>query len=503
MNIIHEIANNEKYFAAIKYYYHTSNEDVKVNTFDTLLKENIFLAAHCIVTDAPNDRFLIRAITTAVNLSKDFSNETSSSKALLALAELKQFDQIIETFDKIKKPAKLHFAVLNRVFQQADQGTFLKFIETFIKSQSLKLYATSFLQYPNQLDLKTEVLETLRPFITKLYSDQNYGVLKAFLEKHQLYDFLEFFFDKTPIAFCEELLQSVNSRDLTFAFTILKKFSLFRVVGVERIIKAYSDATSNKTLKFALMTAVEYEVFENIYLDFRLSKLIVNQSRTRKKQLQNAKLVAKLINHNLDKYLNSTNILTNKFLDFCYIYNIPLYSGLDMIVVNEFSKDPTQYFGSTRLDQVVNSILTSRGYLASDRDIYSFWKEYFATIAPLVRAFPIEPVLEKVSEFFKLDYRAHFKILRQFVHEGYIQSGNDTGQLVYPKGFRSIKQLFLHNQQIQDLRAFPTRFDKKISFRLIGYNQDNKRLNVSELALELLEENSIAWERTQAKDMLS
>ena len=500
MNLIRERANNEKYFAAIKYYYHTSGQDAKVKTFDTLLEENIFLAAHCIVTDAPNDGFLKRAIATAVNLSKDFTNETSSSKALLALAELKQFDQIIETFDKIKKPAKLHFAVLNRVFQQADQETFLKFIETFVKSQSLKLYATSFLQYPNQLELKTEVLETLQPFIAKLYNDLNFGVLKAFLEKHQLYDFLEFFFGKTPIAFCEELLHSVNSRDLIFAFAILKKFSLFRTVGVERIIETYSNATSNKTLKFALMTAVEYEVYENIYLDFRLSKLFANQSRIRKKLVQNAKLVAKLINHNLVKYLNKTNILTNQFLDFCYIYNIRLYSGLDMIVVDEFSKDPTQYFGSMRLDQVLNSIFTSRSYLESNQDIYSFWKEYFGTIAPLVRSFPIEPVLEKVNEFFESDYRTHFKVLRQFVHEGYIQSGNDTGQLVYPKGFRSIKQLFLHNQQIQDFRAFPTRFDMKISFRLIGYNQENKRLNVSEFALDVLEQNSIAWEKGQANE---
>jgi len=496
---IRERAKNEKYFATLKYYYHNSEADIKIKIFDILLESNIYLAAHCIVTDTPNPIFLERAIIAAKQISDNFSEAEKSSKALLALAELRQFDQIITIFEKIKNPEKLHFAVLSRVFQQADQGAFLKFVETFVNSQALKSYAFTFLQYPNQLDLQTDALETLKLFVVKLYDTQAYGALAAFLDKQNLYDFLSFFFDKEPLEFCKELLESKQHRDAIFAFSIIDKFNFFRMIGIDNLINIYASSSSKKIYKYAVKIAVEYEVVNNFALDQALSKLFVSQKiKTKRRQIQSSKIITRLINSQLIEYISRSGTLQVPFLQFCFAQGIRLYSSLEKAYEEEVLQNAENYFDSKRINLVVTTILKSDGYQNSQQNVIDFWTIYFGSALPQVRAFPIEPILEKVTELYNIDYRKHFKILRNFSHIGFIQNSNEMGHYVYPSGFRSVKQLFLHNQQVKNPRAFSTRFDLRTSFRLVGYNKDNKRLNVSELELEELVANSIEWEKRES-----
>ncbi len=496
---IRERAKNEKYFATIKYYYHNSDANVKSRIFDILLESNIYLAAHCIVTDTPNPIFLHRAINAAKEISDNFSKAEESSKALLALAELRQFDQIITIFEKIKAPQKLHFAVLSRVFQQADQDAFLKFVETFVNSQALKSYAFTFLQYPNQLDLQTDALETLKLFVVKLYDTQAYGALTAFLDKHNLYDFLFFFFDREPLQFCKELLESKQHRDAIFAFSIINNFNFFRMIGIDNLINIYARSSSKKIYKYAVKIAVEYDVINNSALDQALTKLFVNQkTKAKKKQIQNSKIVNRLINNQLVEYISKSETLQFLFLEFCFRNGIRLYSSLDKVYEEEVLQNAENYFDSKRINLVMTTILESDDYRNSRKNVIDFWTIYFGSALPQVRAFPIEPILEKATELYNIDYRTHFKILRNFSHSGFIQNSNEMGHYIYPSGFRSIKQLFLHNQQVKNPRTFSTRFDLRTSFRLVGYNKDNKRLNVSELELEELVANSIEWEKRQS-----
>jgi hypothetical protein len=497
---IKDRANNDKYFNSIKFYYHNSNDTNKGKIFYQLLETNIYLAAHCIATDAPNGIFEAQAINKALELAGEFQDEITSSKALLALAELKQFSQILGIFDSVNIPRKNHHSVLNRVFQQADEETFLIFIDSFSEHRHLKLISICFLQYPNKLNLTQNVLYILQKFILKLYQENSVGFLRAFFEKFELYDFVGFFFDKDVIVLSQELIEKSGKHSI-LAYHVIKHFNYFRLIGLDYLITSYSSEKSNKILKYSLSIALEFKMYTNSKLNERIKILLTKPVIQYKKAGRNKQLVKRLINYGLISYIENTESLIEPFLNYSHRTNIKLISSLSFENSEDEIRDTISYFNTTVADMIINSLTKAEVGFSNSQQITveDFWNYYFRSISPLIKYYPIEPIIERISQTFETDLRSLFKLIRKFPHLGVVKTITELGIYVVPVNFRSIRLIFLHKDQLVDFESIENEIENQITFRIIGYNLQTKRINASQLDLEQIIENGNQFEARQRK----
>lgn len=490
MILTNEYCNNEKYFNAIRYLYHLEESEARKDIIlDKLIIYNIVLAASCVATDVANSERESKLISIARNDAREFSKNESSTRALLALSELKQYSIIIEIFNEIEKPQIFHKQVLRNVFQQADESVFLRFIESFTNYKYFNVISTEFLHYPRKLIGNSNSLEIIRRFILFLNQQGLTGFVRLFLEKYDLLGHAGYFFNDSVEQLIIRLL-SGNRKEIYLGYSIMMYNEYSEKIGQNNILDYLTKTKDQKTIKLAIEFALRKKKFDHQPLNDKINSIILFGKKK-----------------NLRKLLFW---LRNGLIEYCN--NIPSLKAVLIKQINDlgidFEKYQTnkqqntlesksesiisiinQYNSNEGVDRLVSELLDVDINALNEKDpLNLFWCRYFLSNNLSLKNIPIEVFIERSYMLFDVEYRDICHVLRQFEFEGRLANSSEFGYYFRSNDFKSVKSMFLHPEQVPKNVIVSKESIYKI--RIVGYNQITKRINISLYDLESIIEMS-------------
>ncbi|MDX2174156.1 MAG: hypothetical protein SFY56_13720 [Bacteroidota bacterium] len=488
MILNNEYCNNEKYYNSIKYFYHLEeSEEKKDIILEKLIEFNIVLASICVVSDKRNIKRESKLIQTSKAGAEDFSNEEKSIKALLALAELKQFSIILNIFNELK-PQVRHKQILREVFQQADEGVFFKFIESFTNYHSFNEISTEFLFYSKKIIPNKESIEILKKFVKFLNDKKLVGFIRIFLEKYELLGQVGYFYDETIESLIIRFL-SGEKKEVFLGYSILIYNNYSDKIDHDTIIKLLCQTKNNKTLKLAIDFAIRNNIYDNHGLNEKLKTLITlgkkkslgkliywlknglyEFCKNSKELYQYLKIETDNLEFNLDKYENQ-----NKSKN--YDSKIENYES----IIDQFnSNEGVDRFVHELLDLDFNN-------QENLNPLALFWCRYSLNTSKTLRNIPIEVFIERSLSIFDTDMQEICHVLREFQYKGQIVNENEHGYFIRSNDFRSLRTLFLHREMCP--KSFiRNRTEIDIVYRIVGYNLKAKKINISLLNVDELKD---------------
>jgi hypothetical protein len=143
-----------------------------------------------------------------------------------------------------------------------------------------------------------------------------------------------------------------------------------------------------------------------------------------------------------------------------------------------------QFISNEGIDRFVGELLTiDLKDIEPKEPLPLFWCRYFLSKNQTLKNIPIEVFIERSNSIFDTDLRAICHVLRKFECNGHVVNSTENGYYIRTDEFRSLKTLFLHNQQCtEEFLKSETKND--VVFRIVGYNIVTKRINISLLTEE-------------------
>ncbi|EMS33908.1 hypothetical protein C943_04227 [Mariniradius saccharolyticus AK6] len=453
-NLEHK-ANDEKYFKSIRYFSHSLKGDKRREFIELVAEYNIYLAAQCIMSAEKDEDLEKRLIGKAEYFAQNFLQPENSAKGFLALAEFESLKTIVNLFSNIKHPNNAHLQVISKIFENRQPDIFCSFLSIFTKTDKTILIQFAINTYNGELPINNQIKDQLNLIFKHLLDKKLFGLLDTFIEKFKLHsDFSYILGDNT-----ENIIRQISNEGfngLKLGFKLAKSNELLSVFTVDFFIKKAAERSSKKSFLFAITTANKYNVKKLKQIDFAIERALESHGKSGKNKI---KAIGK---HALLEYSSENPQLSNKVLSY---YDSFWSDGTDAQALQR-----TKEYERKDEERLIYSLKNLDVYLD-----FLFEKN---------KRIPIERQIYEILNNFDTNLIELSHKLRRFELQGTVKHILDYGCYVKPSSFRTEKLLFLHKNQITEKTEVnhPNEFFKKgalISFRIIGINRQNHRLNIS------------------------
>jgi len=475
-----EKSNNEKYYQTIKYFYHKLTDDKKSQFITQVAEKNILLASQCLMTDKKNEEIESKIKKIALSHVQSFSDTNQSTLSLLALAEFELYDTILSLINTIDRPNKIIISVLNQVFFQADEVTYIKLMSIFVKSNNIGHFFNNFVSYKGTVSINTSNIKILKEFVDKLIEENYSGFLKTYFDTYNLWDSAEIIMSENLDNLIENLLTK-NFRATRLAFYIVQNTNRSDKYSVELFIESFSKYTSNKNaMFFALELALNNNIYNNEILSNSILKYIlesISKSTKRKK-------IKVLIEKGLDVLLSNNLFLNNKLNDILF----SLENDDDIIKTKEYAFIDSFSYNedyNSNLEQLYQSVFTGIIELRSisyHYTLYEFFDKIFSYLRNNITNVYLEQIIDDVVDLYFLNAKEIFYYLKSFPQEGIIRQVEDYGMYIESTSFPSKNLCYLDLKafSVSDYKKFTNlnHIGKKVEITIVGITVENKRLKI-------------------------
>lgn len=468
-------ANNEKYFKSIRYFSHSLKGEKRRNFIAQVAEHNIYLAAQCIMSAEKDEELENRLIEKSQSIAQNFADPENSAKGFLALAEFENLEIISSLFSSIKKPSSIHLQVITKILENKPSDVFCSFLMIFMKTDKPILVQFAINGYNNEVVLTNTNIGIMRAILNYFIENRLFGLLGIFLTKFNLVPDFSYIVNKK----IDEIIRQISNSKFTgtkLAYKLAVENNLINDFTPEYFIKKAASREGRKPMLFALSIANKYGIKKINELD----KLIEASITTNKKDdIKRLKSIGKKV---IIEYISNSNIDLLDKVNYFFEKN----TRKRINDKNDFEKTENidsyiEKKHSEPVSSISNSVFTIQKYEIIDVTIEGNIERLLNTNRKNIL---IDNELASLQEKWNTSLMEISHLLRIYELKGIIKHLMDYGCYVQPQSFRTAKLLFLHKNQITDKQEVnhPNEVLKEgdiISFRIIGINQQNHRLNIS------------------------
>jgi hypothetical protein len=478
-----EKCKNERYYQTIKFFYHRLSKDEKSPFIVEVAHANILLASQCLMSDTKNEEIENAIKVIAISDAQYFDDTAKSTAGLLALAEFQLYDTILEIFNSVNKPKRIHILVLNQLFREVDEEVYFKVIETFTNYDKIGLLLATFMSYKGLLSLNTETIQILGNLMSKLIEKNYSGFVRVYLSTYDLWQSTELIFGNRLDETIEILLDG-NEKAITLAFYLVDYTNRSNRFPLDKFVTTLGQMKINKK---AIGLALEIAQNNSIFNNEKLNQTLTNMIDIGFIHKTNAKKLKFLIRKGLPAYAE----------------NVPgMKLAVDNLIATSatmkrefYIERPVDLYLHNReiftfpLENALSALKTIYGEIddlerfRKEFSLEEFWRIVFDYIIGSKKKLLVEQIIIECAIIYNTGYKEICSVLRTFTHFGAIKKVETHGYYVSPLTFSSMEPCFLHyslNNKINHKEMqYNLEIGQTITFNIVGFNSNTNRININ------------------------